>query len=79
MVKSRIDVDLGLSVQTMSLECTPKNGPMLEVNCFTASFFFFASFTCTPDSIELVNWGTRHTGSIVEWRNLITVEKLYWS
>ena len=33
--------------------------------------FVFACFTYTPDSIELVNWG-----SIVEWRNLVTGEKL---
>ena len=25
-----------------------------------ASLFFAACFTCTPDSIELVNWGTWH-------------------
>ena len=25
---------------------------------FKVSFFFVACFTCTPDSIELVNWGT---------------------
>ena len=47
------------------------------------SVAFVACFTCTPDSIELVNWGTWHRcwrwGSIVEWRNLVTGEKLHWS
>ena len=45
-------------------------------------YFFVRCFPCTPDSIELVNWGTRyrcwHWGSIGEWRNLTTGEKLHW-
>ena len=54
-----------------------------ETMTFFFVFFVVACFTCTPDSIQLVNWGTWHRcqrwGSIVEWRNLVTSEKLHWS
>ena len=46
-------------------------------------YFFVACLTCTPDSIELVKWGTwhrcQHWDSIVEWRNLVAGDKLHWS
>ena len=69
--------------------CCKRAKPLRHLNLppvlFTSTFFFFCCclFTCTPDSIELDNWGTWHRcqrwGSMVEWRNLFTGEKLHWS
>ena len=42
---------------------------------------WLVAFICAPDSFELVYWGTwyRFVVRIVEWRNLVTGEKLHWS
>ena len=47
------------------------------------SFFCLLVLHATPDSLGLDNWGRWHrcwrSDLIVEWRNLVTGEKLYWS
>ena len=54
--------------------------PVLPNN---ASFILFLLVShATPDSLRLDNWGTWHRcqlwDSIIEWRNLVTGEKIHW-
>ena len=56
-------------------------GVIAHFNIGQPTAFFVGCFTCAPDSFELVDWGTWHGcwGLIVEWRNIVTGDKLHWS
>ena len=63
MPKSVINKFIQECFETVSLpsECNNKNNRAVSSQVILTVFFFLvACFACTPDRIELVNWGTWH-------------------